>query len=97
MILASLLHLSQLRAVELMPLDSPPVISGGIRREAGCYGSVGPDDDVVLAGAAVPISEAQTPALIAHNTGHARQQVVAGRIDAPAIAIPAHLARVVSG
>src|SRR5437879_9614267 len=65
--LASLLHVRELLGIEMKLIDIAPVVGCGIHGEAWCHGAVGADDDVILAGAAVPFrseehtSELQSP------------------------------------
>src|SRR5215510_8394477 len=51
---AALLHLAELFAVELVIFDGPPVISGGIHREAGRDRPVRANQHGVVSGAAMP-------------------------------------------
>src|SRR6266478_7136060 len=48
------LHLIQLLNVELVVFDRSPVVRRGIHWEARCKSSVGPDNQRILPGAAIP-------------------------------------------
>ena len=51
---AALLHLAELFAVELGIFDGPPIISGGLHREAGRDRSIRSNQHGVVSGAALP-------------------------------------------
>src|ERR1700758_4482207 len=56
-LLAGLLHLLELPALEIRLIDIAPVVSGRVHGEAWRDGAIGADDDVILARAAVPFAE----------------------------------------
>src|SRR5215831_9020873 len=94
MILACLLHLSELPAVKFVPVNRAPVVSRGIHRGAWSHSAISADDHVILTGTAVPVSKPQAIALIANDSRHSGEQFLAA--VAGAIAVPADLAKVQS-
>src|SRR5260370_31253329 len=63
--LAALLHFGQLFEVELLIFNRAPIIFRVVHGEARCKGSIGADDQPVLAGTAAPVF-----AGTAHETFH---------------------------
>jgi len=58
-LLAGFLHAGKLPLIELRLVDISPSVSGAVHWEARRHRAVGPFNDVILAGAAVPFGELQ--------------------------------------
>src|SRR5437868_3243878 len=72
--LTRLLHLPQLRGIEIRLIDIAPIIRGRIHREAGRNGAIGSDDHVILSCAAIPVSEMHVAMLVLDDAWHRWQQ-----------------------
>src|SRR6185437_1361974 len=94
MTLAGLLHLPQLTGFKLGRVNISPVVTGGIHGEAGSYGAIGADNDVVLSGAAVPFGKVHLAVGLLHDAVHRNQQLGDVVITMGAVAVPAQLFQV---
>ncbi len=59
MLLAGFLHATELAVIELVLIDISPIVGRCVHGETGSDCPVGSNDDVVLAGATVPLGEVQ--------------------------------------
>src|SRR6201997_1716673 len=66
-LLAGLLHSVQLITVKCELVDIAPIEGGGIHGEAWCHSTVGANNYVVLAGAAIPFAKAEISVLSLHD------------------------------
>jgi hypothetical protein len=57
-LLAGLLHITQLITVKRELIDIAPIKGSGVHGKARCHGSVGSDDHVIVLGTAIPFAEA---------------------------------------
>src|SRR5579872_3654790 len=89
MALASLLHMRELPGIEMEAIDIAPVVVRGIHGKAGRDGAIGPDDDVVLAGTAVPFAEMHLAIGVLHDAGRGGEHLGSFAVGSGAIAIPA--------
>src|SRR5579863_134714 len=92
--LASFLHVRELPAIEMELIDIAPVVGGGIHGEARGDGAVGANDDVILAGAAVPFAEAQVTIGALNDAGHGGEHARGLAVGSRSIAIPAILSQI---
>src|SRR5690348_8701042 len=88
MLLAGFLHAGELAVIELVFINVSPIVGRCIHGETGSDGPVGSDDDVILAGAAVPLRKVQLTVSILDNSGSIGQPIGNIAIAAGAITIP---------
>lgn len=69
MLLADLLHTSQLSCVKLVAINVSSIVGGGIHGETRSHRAVGADDDVVLASPTIPFGKMQLTIGILHKAG----------------------------
>ena len=69
MLLASLLHARELTVFKFVMIDVSPIVGRSIHRKTRSHSSIGPNDHVILACAAVPLGEMKFAIFVLHNTG----------------------------
>jgi len=93
-LLASLLHVGLLGAIEREVIDIAPVNGCGIHRETRRNRSLGADDHVILPGAAVPLAEPELTIFSLHNAGGLVEHGSSFGVGGFAVPIPANFAHI---
>src|SRR5215475_2790770 len=97
MLLARCLHTGKLLLIESGAVDIPPIVRSAVHGETGRNRAVGPNDDIILAGAAIPLSElklAIVPPDDARNVGKKLDLIA---ISVGPVSIPAVFRQVETG
>src|SRR6201984_826042 len=96
MLLAGLLHASQLFFVKLWAINVSPIVGGGIHGETGSHRAVGADNDVVLASPTIPFGKMQLTIGILHKAGRSSELLGDIAVGPGPIAVPPEVFEVTS-
>src|SRR5580692_10657513 len=88
MLLAGRLHRLELPSLEFVPVDVSPVEGRCVHGETGRDRAIGPDDDVVLATAAIPLGKVHLAIGMLDNPWSARQMFCHISVCARSVAVP---------
>src|ERR1700751_5946294 len=96
MLLAGLLHTSQLFCVKLVATNVSRIVGGGLNGKTRRHRAVGADDDVVLASPTIPFGKMQLTVGILHKAGRSSELLGDIAVGPGPIAVPPEVFEVTS-
>src|SRR5271154_5512281 len=94
MLLAGFLHAGQLIGLKFVTVNISPIEGRGIHGETRSHSAIGADDDIVLAGAAIPFGKLQVTVGILHKSRGPGKSSSDITVSAGSIAVPAKALKV---